>query len=249
VYLLLIRHGQSENNKLYAETGEWAERIPDPGLTDLGRTQANKLAEFLSEKPIVRPELSRTSQSWESAAANIDVLYCSLMRRAVATAAPIAEKLGLDLHGHLLLHEVCGVYEGSYGASSPHQGSPASELQQITPNLIIPEGADESGWYRGGFEKPAEAWVRAQTVIKELLAEYGDTEKCVALVVHAWFMQFLLRALIDWPPREDGILQAWYEMNNTGHIMIKYPGGIPAEISDVLWVNRTDHLAAAELTV
>ena len=50
----------------------------DPGLTDLGRRQAEATAEFLSGE-------------------QIDHIVASSMRRAVDTAAPLAGRLGLDI--------------------------------------------------------------------------------------------------------------------------------------------------------
>jgi broad specificity phosphatase PhoE len=70
--LILIRHGQTSSNV----AGVLDTRIPGPGLTDLGRTQAAALPETLRDEAI-------------------GALYVSTMRRTHDTAAPLALALGL----------------------------------------------------------------------------------------------------------------------------------------------------------
>ena len=43
-----IRHGQSENNALWDQTGSNSGRNYDPELTAIGREQAERLARFIS---------------------------------------------------------------------------------------------------------------------------------------------------------------------------------------------------------
>ena len=69
--LLLIRHALPV--RIEGEQGTAA----DPELADLGHEQARALADYLSGE-------------------HIDVLYVSPLRRAVQTAEPVAEKLGLE---------------------------------------------------------------------------------------------------------------------------------------------------------
>ena len=71
--LLLIRHA------LPVRVDEGSVEGPaDPALAELGHRQAGALAEWLAGEPI-------------------DALWCSPMRRAVETAAPLAERLGLEV--------------------------------------------------------------------------------------------------------------------------------------------------------
>jgi len=233
--VLLIRHGESENNRIHADTGSWAGRSPDPELTALGRRQADKLAESLAARPGGRP----------------DVLLTSLMRRAVATAAPLARSLDLPVHGHPLLHEVGGIFdgadEGPHARGTALPGSPASVLLEISPHLVLPSDADETGWHRRPFEPPLGAWERACEVVDGLRAEFGDSEQVVGLVTHAWFTQYLLHALLGWAPGESGRLSAWLVINNTGHTYVELEPGAdwpPA----LVWLNRHDHLDEDELT-
>ena len=67
MHLYMIRHGQS-----YVNLRDWDGGNVDTGLTELGQAQAAALAKWLpSELP------------------QIDVLYCSTMKRAQETAAPL----------------------------------------------------------------------------------------------------------------------------------------------------------------
>jgi probable phosphoglycerate mutase len=71
--LLLIRHA------LPVRIDEGAVDGPaDPELSELGRAQAEALASWLG-------------------AEHVDALWCSPMRRAQETAAPVADRLGLDV--------------------------------------------------------------------------------------------------------------------------------------------------------
>lgn len=70
MHLLLIRHG--ETTRVDSETG-----IADPPLTDNGRDQARRLAEWLKDE-------------------RLDHIVVSPLRRARETAAPLADRFGLE---------------------------------------------------------------------------------------------------------------------------------------------------------
>lgn len=72
--LLLIRHGENE----YVKTGRMAGRLPDVHLNERGQQQAQELAEALAMAPI-------------------KAIYSSPMERAVETAMPLAQKLGMEI--------------------------------------------------------------------------------------------------------------------------------------------------------
>ncbi len=232
MHLLLIRHGQSSNNRAEAASGHGRDRVPDPHLTELGRRQAQRLADHVAAGALPRP----------------DHLFTSLMHRAVETAAPLAHALDLPLQGHTLLHEVNGVYTGEYTGLStrgtPVPGSPATVLHGITDRLQWPPDADEDGWYRRPFELPGDAWGRARVVAAEFRERFGDSDAVVGMVTHAWFSQYLLRALSDWPPADDGYLPVWLDLGNTGNVLVECDGA-PGR-ARVLWLNRLDHLRPDE---
>jgi 2,3-bisphosphoglycerate-dependent phosphoglycerate mutase len=233
--LLLIRHGESANNRLQVDTGSGAGRVPDPDLTELGARQADRLAAAFASGRLPRPR----------------VLLASPMRRAVATAGAVGAALDLPVTVDTDLFEVNGVYLGEYRGhqtvGTPHPGSPASALRLLSPRLELPADVDESGWYRRPFETPVDAWARAVAVVADLRRRADGTDDLVAVVCHEWIIQYLLRALCDWPPEPDGSLPIWFEVNNTGHVLVG-PGAAPDNRMIVRWVNRLDHLAADEIT-
>lgn len=71
VELILVRHGLPVREEL--ETGR-----ADPPLSDIGRTQAERVARWLSDTPV-------------------DAVYSSTMQRARQTAQPFATALGLEV--------------------------------------------------------------------------------------------------------------------------------------------------------
>jgi 2,3-bisphosphoglycerate-dependent phosphoglycerate mutase len=234
VQLLLIRHGESVNNLVYQDPERNSSSlVADPQLTPLGQRQADKLANFFAAGRLPRPT----------------VLYSSLMRRAVQTAAPLAAALDMSVQGWIDLHEVAVDGDGPVGAERPDSGLPASQLRRLCPALIVPEGVDESGWYHGEFETPLAGWQRALRVVQTIRSSPLGDDDVVAIVGHGWFCQYLLRSFTVHPPYEDGWLQSWWRMNNTATILLEHPGHFPGEAADVQWVNRFDHLDEDELTV
>ncbi|MDR1512612.1 MAG: histidine phosphatase family protein [Propionibacteriaceae bacterium] len=238
--LIIIRHGQSANNKHTAKGGGGFNRWPDPKLTKRGRLQARRLADHWPKVDAPAP----------------DVVYTSLMLRAVETAAPLAAGLGLPVLGHLRMHEVGGVFDGEFldcdrgpePDARPARGHSAGELLEACPGLVLPDGVTEDGWYSKGIEWPAQGWRRAQDLVAELRDRHGPTDDTVVVVAHNWFAQYLMRAILDWPPGPGGAFTRWLDLNNTGHIQLWLPGDPADPDVTVNWVNRTDHLTAKLLT-
>jgi broad specificity phosphatase PhoE len=91
VRLLLIRHGQTDGNV----RGALDTALPGPPLTELGQAQAVDLAARLAGEPVV-------------------AVYASQATRAQQTAAPLAERFGLDVQVVDGVHEVvAGDLEGA----------------------------------------------------------------------------------------------------------------------------------------
>ena len=107
--MFLIRHGQSEFNVAFAQT-RTDPGIVDPGLTELGRTQAIAAAAQLSERGLVR-------------------LIASPYTRALQTASIIAEILELPIEVQPVL--------GEHAFFTCDIGSPRSELQKRWPHLTF----------------------------------------------------------------------------------------------------------------
>lgn len=80
--MILLRHGQSEFNLHFTATKR-DPGIPDPGLTELGRQQAEQAAEALAAEAASGPPIRR--------------ILSSPYTRALQTAAPLARRLDLPV--------------------------------------------------------------------------------------------------------------------------------------------------------
>lgn len=180
---VVIRHGQSENNLLYEQTGDSVGRHHDPALTELGHTQAARLAQTVADGAL----------PWD-----ITQIHTSLMTRAVQTAAPLADALDLPLHGHVDAYEIGGPFvEDDEGVRTHHRGATAEELQLVSERLVLPTTVEADGWFPGPYEDGDDlAAVRARRLVAGLREEYADDE-VIALVTHGAFFQQLFRALLE----------------------------------------------------
>ncbi len=232
--LLIIRHGESTNNLLHATTGGFEGRSPDPLLTPRGQQQAQSLAQAMIDGAQPAPT----------------VIYCSLMSRAIQTAAPLADALDLPIVGHPEIYEAGGPYEGDPTDPVPHPGASRSELQALTPRIVLPTEAEESGWYHGhGEDDPARA-ERGAMVIRQMVAAHAGQDYIVGLVCHEWIAQYLIRAAIGFHA-VGGVAEPWMGLNNTGTTFIDMEQPVPvtetshngASLERVLtWHNNTRHL-------
>lgn len=215
---ILIRHAQSENNRRFAKTPD-AVPDADPALSALGRRQALALAGDARHLPWTPTHL-----------------YSSLMIRAVATAAPLADALDLPVLGHEQLFEVGGPHTVTpLGERVPHPGAGRDALAALTPRLVLPESVDADGWYRRPVETEADAHTRAHAVVESLRARHrpGDV---VVLMGHAWFAAKLLRVLLG------GLDHVWFSQHNTGLTVVSdAEPGLPVPL-EVDCVNDSRHL-------
>lgn len=219
--IVLIRHGQSGNNMIWEQTGGTIGRHPDSPLTDLGQEQAAALARWLATDP------------W---APRISDLHTSLMHRAVQTAAPVAEVLDLPLLGHPELFEVGGPYleDEETGARSWHPGTPPQVLRDLSTRLQHPASEGADSWWSGPYEELESAPARARRVVEGFLGPdpSGDS-RCVALVTHGYFSQFLIRELLG-----IGEMSGWIRIDNTA--VSRFLVG--AEGVEATSLNRVSHL-------
>ena len=151
--MILLRHGQSEFNLHFTATKR-DPGIPDPKLTELGRRQAVAAAEALAAEPIRR-------------------IIASPYTRALETAAPIAERLGIPV---IVTPTVRERY-----AFSCDIGTPRTELALRWPAL----GLDhlEEVWWPPIEEPDHQIEARAALFRAEMAAlpDWRDT-----LVVSHW---------------------------------------------------------------
>jgi probable phosphoglycerate mutase len=148
--LLLIRHGENE----YVKTGRMAGRLPGVHLNERGQAQARELAEALAGAPI-------------------RALYSSPMERALETAAPLAEKLGLEINVRP------GLLESNIGDWAGMELKDARKL----PEWKTVQSAPSRFRFPGG-----ESFVEMQArLVNEIegIARAHENDELVACVSHA----------------------------------------------------------------
>ena len=202
---LYIRHGQSTNNLLWAETGADEGRSIDPRLTPTGVAQAAALATYAAQ----------TGLPWAPTH-----LYASAMLRAVETATPLAEALDLPLHLHPEIYEVGGIYDrDADGVNRAHPGAGSEALTALTSRVVLPEWARTDGWFDAEHEtERAQIMARADRVIASLEATHGDDD-VVALVSHGWFGNVLLSRLLGITEQAGAV-----EISNTAMVLVEDTG-------------------------
>ncbi len=234
-----IRHGQSENNLLWSETGDSKGRVEDPELTSTGLVQARLLADFIARKDKENPgpgdlEVSRDCFHFTH-------LYTSLMVRSVKTASILSETLKVPLHAWPEIHECGGIYlddEEENQVGLP--GKPRSYYAQNYNSLVLPDTVTDAGWYNRPYEVEEARPARASLVLETLLQKHGGTEDNVAIVSHGGFYMELVRILMGFP--KNG---TWFHMNNTGVSRFDFSG---EHERTFIYHNRTEHLECRYLT-
>ncbi|HTX63075.1 MAG TPA: histidine phosphatase family protein [Acidimicrobiales bacterium] len=171
----LIRHGESTWNEKGIVQGQL-----DPGLTRLGREQAARCARTLAE------------------GMRAEALYSSDLRRALESAAPIAEALGLELQVEADLRE------RSLGDA---EGSPNPTLGPARSGISEGRVVDADAAPAGG-ESVRQLYERAVTCARRVLSRHrGD----VVLVCHGGVVRVLAAWLDGATP--DGM--TWPEVDNS----------------------------------
>ena len=234
--LYFIRHGQSENNALWLSAGSHIGRNEDPGLTEVGRRQAEFLAQFLSQPA------SASSDFQNVAGFGITHLYSSLMVRAVATGTIIANALDLPLVAWEDLHEWGGIYlkDEQTDERTGLPGRNRAYFETHYPDLALPDSMGEAGWWNRPFEEPELRLPRANRVLHDLLERHGGADDRVAVVSHGGFFNYLLAAILELPGREG----YRFGMSNTGISRIDFH-------DEAIWLNylnRVDFLPKELIT-
>ncbi|WP_199434558.1 histidine phosphatase family protein [Qaidamihabitans albus] len=159
---LLIRHGESapaRASSLFPLVGGQG----DPELAPDGRVQADRIGARLAGKAT---ETTKTAQITQTAEATeteaIDAIYVTTLRRTVQTAAPLAERLGLEPVVEPDLREVhLGDWEGGLLRKHYAENHPVAQRLRTEQRWdIIPnaEAAEEfEARVRGAIERLAAA--------------------------------------------------------------------------------------------
>lgn len=196
--IYFVRHGQSENNALWDETGMRHVRIEDPVLTELGQRQSACAARFLAglKEPFKH-------------------VYCSLMLRAVQTAECIGSILALPVTAWTDLHEVGGMYvedEIQQGKFLQRSGKNRTYFQQHHPSLALPAEVTDAGWWQQPFEDESARPARAARVWQQLNDRHGNSDEALVLVTHLGFYNMMMSLLAG----SGNAMPLWFHLDNAG---------------------------------
>lgn len=246
--IYFIRHAQSINNAHWGD--ETYQESNDPELTKLAHSQVEYLASFLGENQKLDERITWNPQNRYGF--GLTHIYTSLMVRAVGTAMPVAQALGLNLVAWPEIHETGGIF-----SRIPEDemlglpGKPRSFFESKFPNLEIPDWLDETGWWQSrSFEEHSQRQPRAEKVWAEILSQHADREgkpeHRVALVSHGGFFMHLLTTALKIEMRriEEFDHEYWFLMNNCGITRLD----VTNDRVLVMYVNRTDFLPSDLIT-
>ncbi|MBL8486417.1 MAG: histidine phosphatase family protein [Rhodocyclaceae bacterium] len=156
--ICLLRHGETDWNAQKRIQGQI-----DVGLNTTGRTQALVAARRLAHEPIRR-------------------IYASDLKRALETAGPIAERLGLPVQPHV------GIRERHYGCL---QGLTADQVAAHMPDIHERYRRRDAHWEFSGGESLTAFAARAIGAVETLAAAHpGET---LLLVTHGGVLDVLYR--------------------------------------------------------
>ena len=233
--LFLIRHAQSENNRLWDLTKSHINRSQDPDLTEIGQRQSELLAEFLSHESILPRNGIHDVQNIHGF--HLTHIYSSLMIRAVKTGIVTAEKLGLSLIGWEDLHEEGGIflYDPGSGEKEGMDGKTREYFIQNFPGLLVPEDLGEGGWWkRRPYETEKSCGIRARRVVDQVLKRHKNPGDKVVLFTHGGFYNKIMKVILRLP--DDSSL--WFSINNCAITRIDFSQGERS----IAYMNRIDFL-------
>ncbi len=224
--LYIIRHAQSVNNAL----ADQKDRLCDPPLTELGRSQAEILARHLAT------ETSRSPHPTESGGYGITRLYCSPMWRALQTAGPVGRALGIAPEVWIDIHEHGGVYldQGEDGGIRGCPGKTRTEMLTEFPDFVLPDAITVQGWWHQGREERASCLARAIRTVGKL-REWASSDERIAIITHGGFIDALMKALFSQLPDS----RVYYHHLNVAisRVDIRSTGYL-----DLRYYNRVDHI-------
>lgn len=242
--LYIIRHGQSTNNALGPDISR---RSHDPALTELGHRQAAAVADYLAngihkETVVIRSNESAVLE--ERHGFGINRLYCSAMHRALQTAQPISQALGLVPHVWVDIHEIGGIYlDEADGRQVGYPGLTRAQMTEQFAGYVLPEDITDMGWWNKSYESRAVSQGRAIRVAEQLWQwARASPDERIAIVTHGAFVRQLIKALFNQLPGND----VFYETYNTSisHLDFHDNGVVSLQ-----YLNRIDHLPLEMITI
>mmetsp|Transcript_40808 Transcript_40808/g.130265 ORF Transcript_40808/g.130265 Transcript_40808/m.130265 type:complete len:333 (-) Transcript_40808:141-1139(-) len=185
---------QSENNVLADLSCQNPERSPDPGLTEIGLKQVEKVCERLAS--------GVDGGIWR--------IYSSPMTRTLLTAAPLSKALGVPVRVRTDIFEQGGVFRGGREVASltraaeSERGLGSVQMAELCEGaeLLLPDEVREDGWWDRGYETLDKTIERARGVARwlwELAEEWAadpEAEGHVVLFTHGMFTDMLAKCLM-----------------------------------------------------
>ena len=221
--LLLIRHGQSENNALV----DPRQRVCDPALTEHGQEQVRLLVDAMAGKDGRGPWLNHC---------RIDRLFCSPMIRALQTAQPVSRALGITAEVWIDVHEQGGVFlEHENERIVGYPGVTRDTMRARFPEYAVPDGLTAEGWWKGSKED-AEAWCARAARVASKLTSFVSQYTRIAVISHGGFIDTLLKTLLNQIPGDN----LYYDHDNTSVTCIVFADQCTLQVK---YMNRVDHLS------
>ena len=130
------------------------------------------------------------------------------------------EALDLPLVAWEDLHEVGGIVhrDDESGERVALPGKNRAYFETHYPDLVLPEGLGEEGWWNRPYEEREQRPVRARRFLDDLLDRHGDSDDRVAVISHGAFFSYLMRAILDLPSDPP----PWFGLSNTGITRIDF---------------------------
>lgn len=237
--LYLVRHGQSVNNVIWAETKTNHGRSFDPALTAIGKAQAECVAEFFRDELGTRLPLTGMNED----AARPRLIYTSLMTRAVETGRAVARALDVPLLALTEAHETGGLFldDEETGERVGVEGPNRAHFETLYPELGLPDHIGEAGWWNRPFEDNSLRPDRARGVWQDLLARHHEANDVIGLITHGGFFNHFLAIVLNLPDKEN----LWFTCNNCSVSRI--------DVSEhgiaIVYLNRIDFLPPELITL
>lgn len=211
MHLYMVRHGQSHVN-----LKEWAGGNTDEGLTELGQRQAAALGKWL---PAVVP--------------TIEAIYCSTMRRARETVAPLAAAYKAEVRFDDRLREI-----GNNRLD--HTPWPSDAL----PQQFADYWASERPFAPVALVEGGESWMHFRTRVGWLVEELAEEHhgKTVIVVCHGGVIEAAFDHIFNIGPWRR--CEVWHHNTAVTHFEhVERPRPAPWRL---LYHNRVDHLRKVE---
>lgn len=235
MYLYLVRHAQSENNKLYFDNGFNDDgRKADPLLSSLGNVQAKRLSAYIKSASTNSPA---SKYDWNNfLRIKPTHLYTNLMTRAVQTGHYVAEVLELPLVGLDYTHECGGLWldERGDGEKRGQPGRSKKQFEEIAPRLVT-DNPYEKGWWGRPYETELE-WANRARRFAEFACTQHSMEDSVMLFSHAQFIGVIIGTILGVSDQEN----IRFHIQNTGITRLRWNGSHWA----LQYQNRLSHLTA-----